>query len=105
MGFFSKLFGSEWKVGELEAATLVKGGARLLDVRTAAERKSQPLKKSAHIPVHELSSRSKELNMKHPIVAVCAHGPRARRAASVLRKEGFEAYWLAGGVSSWNATQ
>lgn len=103
MSFFAKLFGTENKVGGAEAVQMVKDGARLVDVRTDAERRLAAPQRSSHIPVNQIAARAKELNKKHPVVAVCAHGPRARRAANVLRKQGFDAYWLAGGVNAWEA--
>ncbi|MFC3848749.1 rhodanese-like domain-containing protein [Corynebacterium hansenii] len=101
MSFFAKLFGSEGKIGGAEAVQMCKDGARLVDVRTDAERRLASPKKSSHIPVQQISARCGELNKKHPVIAVCAHGPRARRACNVLRKQGFDAYWLAGGVNAW----
>ena len=101
MSFFAKLVGSEGKIGGAEAVQMCKDGARLVDVRTDAERRLASPKKSSHIPVQQISARCGELNKKHPVIAVCAHGPRARRACNVLRKQGFDAYWLAGGVNAW----
>jgi len=44
-----------------EAKQKVASGSILLDVRTSAERKSNSIPRSIHIPVQELSARMKEL--------------------------------------------
>ena len=101
MSFFAKLFRTSHKIGGAEAVQMCKDGARLVDVRTDAERRLSAPQKSSHIPVQQIPARAKELNKKHPVIAVCAHGPRARRACNQLRKQGFDAYWLSGGVTAW----
>lgn len=101
MSFFAKLFGSEVKIGGAEAVQMCTDGARLVDVRTDAERRLTSPKRSMQIPLQQISARVKELIKKHPVIAVCAHGPRARRACNQLRKQGFDAYWLSGGVTAW----
>ena len=101
MSFFAKLFGSSNKIGGAEAVLMVKDGARLVDVRTAAERRGNCPRRSTHIPVEKVAQQCGQLGTKKPVVVVCAHGPRARRACNQLRKQGFDAYWLSGGVTAW----
>jgi rhodanese-related sulfurtransferase len=87
-----------------EAKQQVKAGSILLDVRTAGERKSSSIPTSIHIPVHELSSRLKELE-KHrgkEIICYCASGSRSVSAALKLKKAGFTVGNLKGGIGSWN---
>jgi rhodanese-related sulfurtransferase len=87
-----------------EAKQQVKAGSILLDVRTAGERKSSSIPTSIHIPVHELSSRLKELE-KHrskEIICYCASGSRSVGAAIKLKKAGFKVGNLKGGIGSWN---
>jgi rhodanese-related sulfurtransferase len=88
-----------------EAAERVKHGeAVLLDVRTAAERRSGSIKGSLHIPVHELSRRSDELKKVggKEIVCYCATGSRSISAAITLRKLGFTTANMKGGMAEWN---
>ena len=87
-----------------EAKQQVKAGSVLLDVRTVGERKSSSIPTSIHIPVHELSSRLKELE-KHrskEIICYCASGSRSVSAALKLKKAGFTVGNLKGGIGSWN---
>ncbi len=87
-----------------EAKQQIKFGSILLDVRTAGERKSSSIPTSIHIPVHELSSRLKELE-KHrskEIICYCASGSRSVNAALKLKKAGFTVGNLKGGIGSWN---
>lgn len=82
----------------------IRSGAVLLDVRTANERSSVSIPGSIHIPLHELSSRMKELE-KHrskEIICYCASGSRSVSAGIKLKKAGFTAGNLTGGIASWN---
>ncbi|NUN68575.1 MAG: rhodanese-like domain-containing protein [Bacteroidetes bacterium] len=87
-----------------EAREKMKSGSILLDVRTAQERRSVSLPNSLHIPLHELSSRMKELE-KHKgkeIICYCASGSRSVNAGIKLKKAGFTVGNLTGGIASWN---
>lgn len=75
MSFFAKLFGSSNKIGGAEAVLMVKDGARLVDVRTAAERRGNCPRRSTHIPVEKVAQQCGQLGTKKPVVVVCAHGP------------------------------
>lgn len=79
--------------------------ALLLDVRTKAERDSQKINGSIHIPLHELKSRIDELN-KHKereIICYCQTGSRSVSAAIILQKNGFNIANLRGGILGWNS--
>lgn len=90
-----------------ETSNKIKGSVNvlLLDVRTSAERKSLSIKGSIHIPLHELASRSEDLN-KHKnkeIICYCRSGNRSLSAAAKLKKLGFNVANMKGGITSWNA--
>lgn len=75
----------------------------LLDVRTAQERRQSAIKGSVHIPLHELRRRADELQ-KHrnrEIVCYCATGSRSASAAATLKKLGFNAANMKGGLAEW----
>ena len=78
----------------------------LLDVRTARERKAQSIKNSIHIPLAEINSRVVELKkyQNQEIVCYCRSGNRSLSAASKLKKNGFNAANLRGGILQWNST-
>lgn len=87
-----------------EARERIKAGSIMLDVRTASERRLQSIPSSLHIPLHEIPSRIKELE-KHKnreIICYCATGSRSVSAAHKLKKAGFTAGNLLGGISAWN---
>jgi rhodanese-related sulfurtransferase len=89
-----------------EAKQKLESGSILLDVRTAAERKSSSIPKSIHIPVQELSTRIKELEKyrSREIICYCATGSRSVSAALKLRKAGFKVGNLKGGIGTWNVS-
>lgn len=87
-----------------EAKEKMRAGSILLDVRTDAERKRNSIKGSFHIPVHEISTRIKELEKfkSREIICYCATGSRSVGAAVQLKKAGFTVGNLTGGIASWN---
>jgi rhodanese-related sulfurtransferase len=80
------------------------GGAVLLDVRRDAERQMGTIHGSAHIPLHELSGRTAELKKfgTKEIICFCQSGSRSLSAAAQLRKLGFPASSMEGGIGEWN---
>lgn len=82
----------------------IRSGSLLLDVRTGGERSRNSIKGSVHIPVHELSSRIPEVEKykSREIICYCATGSRSLSAAIRLKKAGFNAANLTGGISEWN---
>ena len=87
-----------------EAKQKVASGSILLDVRSSAERKSNSIPRSIHIPVQELSARMKELEKyrSREIICYCASGSRSVSAALKLKKAGFKVGNLRGGIGTWN---
>lgn len=77
-----------------------------LDVRTERERKQGLIKGSYHIPVTDLKEREQELKKfkDAEIICYCQTGNRSLNAASKLKKMGFNASNLSGGIVRWNAT-
>lgn len=75
----------------------------LLDVRTEAERNARSIKGSKHIPLGELARRLPELEGSRggEIICYCASGARSASAAHTLKRQGFRAANLAGGISAW----
>jgi rhodanese-related sulfurtransferase len=81
----------------------IPAGSLLLDVRTPAERSRESIPGSVHVPLQQLRSRAGELEKyrERQIVCYCASGNRSLSAAAALRKRGFNAANLAGGISNW----
>jgi rhodanese-related sulfurtransferase len=79
----------------------------LLDVRTEAEFRGPlgRLRGAILLPVQELERRVEELDPFHErtIIVYCRTGTRSGFATTILRKRGFTAWNLAGGMVRWNA--
>ncbi len=77
----------------------------LLDVRSPQERKKDFIKGSHHISIVELSSKQNELKKfkDAEIICYCRTGSRSISAAAKLKKMGFNAANLRGGIIRWNA--
>jgi len=76
----------------------------LVDVRTEAERAQSAIKGSLHITLRELLRHPETLE-KHrhrEIVLYCQNGNRSLTAAAKLRKLGFHASSMKGGIAEWN---
>ena len=74
----------------------------LLDVREDDEWAAGHIDGAQHIPLGELSARLGELPKERTIVAVCRSGGRSESAVRGLRKLGYEAENLEGGVNAWD---
>ena len=74
----------------------------LLDVREDDEWAAGHIDGAQHIPLGELLARLSELPKERTIVAVCRSGGRSEAAVRGLRKLGFEAENLEGGVNAWD---
>ena len=87
-----------------QARDKIKGGSVFLDVRTAAERKQSSIKGSLHIPLNELPAKMKTLerHKSQEVIVYCASGSRSSMAASQLKRAGFTADNLKGGIGAWN---
>jgi len=79
----------------------------LLDVRTAREAGTGSIKGAINIPMQELSRRMDELKKyaDREIICYCQTGSRSLFAAARLKKEGYTASHLEGGIAEWNFAQ
>ncbi len=89
------------------ADRMKESGFMLLDVRTAREAGTGSIKGAINIPVQELARRINELKKytDREIICYCQSGNRSLFAAARLKKEGFTASHLEGGIAEWNFTQ
>ena len=74
----------------------------LLDVREDDEWAAGHIDGAQHIRLGELSARLGELPKERTIVAVCRSGGRSEAAVRGLRKLGYAAENLEGGVNAWD---
>jgi rhodanese-related sulfurtransferase len=77
----------------------------LLDVRTEKERNRNKIKGSFHVPLYEINSSNNELKRfsGKEIICYCETGSRSLSAAIKLKKFGFNAANLKGGMLRWNS--
>ena len=77
----------------------------LLDVRTDTERKRGSIRGSYHIPITSIATSENELKKfkDAEIICYCRTGNRSLNAAAKLKKLGFNAANLKGGIIRWNA--
>lgn len=83
-----------------DAHALVAAGATLLDVRTRAEYDERHLEGALLVPVNEVEARLAEIRTDRPVVVYCRSGARAERAATVLRRSGYDVEVL-GSIDAW----
>lgn len=74
---------------------------QLVDVRHPDEWEAGHIEGARHIPEEDLAGRAEELDRSRPVVTVCRAGTRADDAAELLRREGFDAHSLDGGLLAW----
>lgn len=83
-----------------QARALVAGGAVLLDVSPADRFPTTRIEGAINIPITELEARMGELPRDRPVVVYCGGGRASPRAASTLRRAGYDARLL-GARSNW----
>ena len=74
----------------------------LLDVREDDEWAAGHIEGAQHIPLGQLGERIAELPPEASIVAVCRSGSRSAAAVRGLRRLGYAAENLDGGVAAWS---
>lgn len=95
------------KVTSLQATQMLNQGKTLmLDVRSEEEFAAGHIKDAKNIPLKALKESRGELEKfkTQPVITVCARGLQSNKAASFLKKHGFEqASSLLGGLEAWQA--
>jgi rhodanese-related sulfurtransferase len=92
-------------VSTLQATLLInQQNALVLDVREAAEYEKGHMLNARNIALGEIELRAGEIE-KHkakPVIVVCDDGRLSAKAATTLRKHGFEqVFTLSGGIGAW----
>ena len=98
MGLFSR-------ITVVDAAALAERladrGVIVVDVRQPAEWRRGHIRGSVNLPLTQLASRLHTLPAEKPVVAVCASGHRSALAARTLKRGGYQAENLKGGMHAW----
>lgn len=98
MGLFTRIDSVDARTALAQAGA---GTAILLDVREQREWSRERIGGTRHIPLSRLSARSSELPRDTPIIAVCRSGHRSAAAAKSLKRGGYTALNLRGGLTAW----
>lgn len=86
-----------------DLSRLQEEGARVVDVRTAAEFTGAHIQGAENVPVSDLAAVAEGWDRTAPVVVYCAVGDRSGSAAGVLQSMGFErVYDLGGGIAQWD---
>jgi DMSO/TMAO reductase YedYZ molybdopterin-dependent catalytic subunit/rhodanese-related sulfurtransferase/glyoxylase-like metal-dependent hydrolase (beta-lactamase superfamily II) len=91
------------QVGARAAKTLIDHGALLLDVRETDEWYAERAPGAMLIPMGRVRAHEHELPRDRQIVVVCRSGGRSAAVTASLRRSGFDAVNLAGGMCAWAA--
>lgn len=86
---------------------MLEAGARLLDVREAAELEQANIAGACHIPLREIEERLDEIEELaedgRPVLVLCHHGQRSLRATLAMQAHGIgSARSVAGGIDRWS---
>lgn len=97
--------GAGASVSTLQATLLInQQNALVLDVREAAEYEKGHMLNARNIAIGEIEARAAEIEKykAKPVIIVCDNDNRSGRAATALRKLGFEqVFTLSGGIGAW----
>ncbi len=90
--------------GRIDGATahrLVADGATLVDVRSPEEFEAKHIEGAINVPLDDIGSH--DFGRKDAtLVLYCAHGPRSKRGAEILREGGHTQVYVLGPMSSWD---
>lgn len=103
--------GTWWPFGrvpEMDAEELAQAlgddRIQIVDVRTLVEFRRSRIEGARHLPITRLTPEGVgrlHLDPKRPVVAICLTAHRSIPAVRVLRKMGFDARQLRGGMRAW----
>jgi rhodanese-related sulfurtransferase len=89
-----------------DAVRLINKGALVIDVRKPEEFDQGHIVNARNVPLERVQQDDDAINKQKSkiLLAVCADGATSGRAASHLRKTGYEnAFSLKGGLAGWRA--
>jgi rhodanese-related sulfurtransferase len=85
------------------AERIAAGPVQIVDVRTGVEFRMSRIDGAQHVGIAKLAERLPELALDPavPVVAICLTAHRSIPATRLLRRHGYDAVQLAGGMSAW----
>lgn len=73
----------------------------LLDVRERPEWATARIEGALHIPMDQVRSRLAEIDPTKPVAVICRSGNRSAYVAKYLRRVGYDAHNVDGGLQRW----
>ena len=73
-----------------------------IDLRSPEQFKAGTIAQARNVPASELEAKLESLPKNKPLIVFCDQGRESIRAAATLRKHGFEAVSLEGGLRNWS---
>ena len=98
--------GGATHVSAADAVRLINKGALVIDVRKPDEFQAGHIVNARNVPLERVQKDEDSISKQKSkiLLAVCADGSTAGRAAGHLRKTGYEnAFSLKGGLAGWRA--
>ena len=98
--------GGATHVSAADAVRLINKGAIVIDVRKPEEFQAGHIVNARNVPLERVQKDEDSISKQKSkiLLAVCADGSTAGRAAGHLRKTGYEnAFSLKGGLAGWRA--
>ena len=98
--------GGATHVSAADAVRLINKGALVIDVRKPEEFQAGHIVNARNVPLERVQKDEDAISKQKSkiLLAVCADGATAGRAAGHLRKTGYEnAFSLKGGLAGWRA--
>lgn len=92
----------EVQVDDLAAA--LEGGAPVIDVREPMEYRAGHVPGAELMPLRSVPEKVAEISTEGPVYVICASGNRSLQATEFLRRNGIEAYSVAGGTGAWSGS-
>src|SRR5208282_5684491 len=92
------------EVSPQEASARLKASKiiQLVDVRSPEEYQQMRIAGSKLIPLHDLGSRSREIDKIKPVLLYCHSGARSGMALNILKGKGYsQIAHISGGISAW----
>ncbi len=87
-----------------QVAELLAGGeVQLIDVRLRHEHEAGRIAGGRLIELPELPVQVATIDRERPVVFYCRSGSRSAMATVALRRAGYDAYNMAGGLIEWQA--
>lgn len=84
-----------------ELATLIEGGATVIDVRMPGEYDEAHVPGAVLVPLPELPERLGDVPDETTAYVICKVGGRSMKACEFLVSQGYQAVNVAGGTDAW----